>query len=121
MEIELKYEGYIKRQKADVAEVRRLEEKKLPPDADYPSIQGLRMEAREKLRKIRPASVGQASRISGVSPADISRAAHLAGAARGRGGTAVTEFSEKLLQLFAAYEIPASGDQAAALEATRNC
>lgn len=72
VEIELKYEGYIKRQKADVAEVRRLEEKKLPPDADYPSIQGLRMEAREKLRKIRPASVGQASRISGVSPADIS-------------------------------------------------
>ena len=72
VEIELKYEGYIKRQKADVAEVRRLEEKKLPPDADYPSIQGLRMEAREKLKKIRPASVGQASRISGVSPADIS-------------------------------------------------
>ena len=72
VEIELKYEGYIKRQKADVAEVRRLEERRLPQDADYESIQGLRMEAREKLKKIRPISVGQASRISGVSPADIS-------------------------------------------------
>ena len=72
VEIELKYEGYIKRQKADVAEVRRLEERRLPQDADYESIQGLRMEAREKMKKIRPISVGQASRISGVSPADIS-------------------------------------------------
>ena len=72
VEIELKYEGYIKRQQADVAEMRRLEAKKLPPDADYQSIQGLRMEAREKLAKVRPSSVGQASRISGVSPADIS-------------------------------------------------
>ena len=72
VEIELKYEGYIKRQKADVAEVRRLEERRLSQDADYESIQGLRMEAREKLKKIRPISVGQASRISGVSPADIS-------------------------------------------------
>ena len=72
VEIELKYEGYIKRQQADVAEMRRLEAKKLPPDADYQSIQGLRMEAREKLAKVRPLSVGQASRISGVSPADIS-------------------------------------------------
>ena len=72
VEIELKYEGYIKRQKADVAEVRRLEERRLPQDADYESIQGLRMEAREKLKKIRPISVGQATRNSGVSPADIS-------------------------------------------------
>ena len=72
VEIELKYEGYIKRQQADVAEMRRLEAKRLPPDADYQSIQGLRMEAREKLAKVRPSSVGQASRISGVSPADIS-------------------------------------------------
>ena len=72
MEIELKYEGYIKRQKADIAEMRRLERKRLPKDADYQSITGLRMEAREKLQKIRPANVGQASRISGVSPADVS-------------------------------------------------
>ncbi len=72
VEIELKYEGYIKRQKADIAEMRRLERKRLPKDADYQSITGLRMEAREKLQKIRPANVGQASRISGVSPADVS-------------------------------------------------
>ena len=72
VEIELKYEGYIKRQKADIAEMRRLEEKKLPEDVDYTTITGLRLEAQEKLNKVRPANIGQASRISGVSPADIS-------------------------------------------------
>ncbi|MBR4888211.1 MAG: tRNA uridine-5-carboxymethylaminomethyl(34) synthesis enzyme MnmG [Clostridia bacterium] len=72
VEIELKYEGYIKRQKADIAEMRRLEEKKLPEDIDYTTITGLRLEAQEKLNKVRPANIGQASRISGVSPADIS-------------------------------------------------
>jgi tRNA uridine 5-carboxymethylaminomethyl modification enzyme len=71
-EIELKYQGYIKRQKADIEEMRRLEVKILPPDIDYSSITGLRLEAREKLTKIRPANVGQAGRISGVTPADIS-------------------------------------------------
>ena len=72
VEIELKYAGYIERQRAAVAEMRRLENRALAPDTDYASITGLRMEAREKLKKVRPASVGQASRISGVSPADIS-------------------------------------------------
>ena len=71
-EIEIKYEGYIKRQQADIAEAARLEKKSLPDDIDYKSITGLRLEAAEKLSKIRPSSVGQASRISGVSPADIS-------------------------------------------------
>ena len=72
LEIELKYEGYIRRQKADIAEMRRLEKKLLPKNADYETIEGLRMEAREKLNKVRPANIGQASRISGVSPADVS-------------------------------------------------
>lgn len=71
-EIELKYEGYIKRQKADVKEMKRLEEKKIPEDINYKDVIGLRAEAVEKLEKVRPASVGQAGRISGVSPADIS-------------------------------------------------
>ena len=72
LEIELKYEGYIRRQKADIAEMRRLEKKLLPKNVDYETIEGLRMEAREKLNKVRPANIGQASRISGVSPADVS-------------------------------------------------
>ena len=71
-EIRLKYEGYIKRQLRQIEEFSRLEEKKLPRDIDYTSIAGLRLEAREKLEKIRPENFGQASRISGVSPADIS-------------------------------------------------
>lgn len=72
VEIEIKYEGYIKRQEADIAEMRRLEEKRLPEDIDYSKIVGLRLEAAEKLERIRPANIGQAGRISGVSPADIS-------------------------------------------------
>ena len=72
VEIELKYMGYIKRQKADIAEMRRLEQKKLPLDVDYTTVTGLRLEAQEKLGMVRPENVGQASRISGVSPADIS-------------------------------------------------
>lgn len=71
-EIELKYAGYIKKQLAQVDELRRLECRVLPPDIDYAAIAGLRLEAREKLTKVRPVSVGQAGRISGVSPADIS-------------------------------------------------
>ena len=72
VEIELKYEGYIRRQKADIAETRRLEQKLLPRKINYAEISGLRTEAQEKLQKVRPANIGQASRISGVSPADIS-------------------------------------------------
>ena len=72
VEVELKYEGYIARQAAQVREMRRLEEKRLPDSINYAEISGLRLEAREKLQKVRPESVGQASRISGVSPADIS-------------------------------------------------
>ena len=72
VEIELKYEGYIHRQKADIQEMRRLERQILPDGLDYDSIEGLRMEAREKLSRIRPQNIGQAGRISGVSPADIS-------------------------------------------------
>ena len=72
VEIELKYEGYIARQKADIEEMRRVERKKLPVDVDYQQIKGLRLEAAEKLSKVRPENIGQAGRISGVSPADIS-------------------------------------------------
>ena len=72
VEVELKYEGYIRRQQAAIDEMRRLENRLLPDDTDYPAIRGLRKEAQEKLSRVRPRSVGQASRISGVSPADIS-------------------------------------------------
>lgn len=68
----IKYEGYIKRQLMQVEQFKKLENKKIPFDIDYSQIQGLRLEARQKLSKIKPDSVGQASRISGVSPADIS-------------------------------------------------
>lgn len=71
-EISLKYEGYIKRQLKQVEEFTRMESRPLPADIDYDAINGLRLEAREKLKKIRPENFGQASRISGVSPADIS-------------------------------------------------
>ena len=71
-EISIKYEGYIKRELAEAQRQRRLEDKLLPADIVYSEIQGLRLEAAEKLDKIRPLNVGQASRISGVNPADIS-------------------------------------------------
>lgn len=70
--LQIKYEGYIHRQFALAKKLASLENKKLPEDVDYLSIRGLRIEARQKLDRVRPASVGQASRISGVSPADIS-------------------------------------------------
>ena len=72
VEIEIKYEGYISRQIKQVEETKRLESKKIPEDIDYDSIYGLRLEAKEKLNKIRPENIGRAGRISGVSPADIS-------------------------------------------------
>lgn len=72
VEIEIKYTGYIKLQKQQVEKFKKLERKLLPQDIDYSTIKGLRLEARQKLNKIKPNSVGQASRISGVSPADIS-------------------------------------------------
>ena len=68
----VKYEGYIKLQEEQVEKFKKLEKKLLPDNIDYSEIKGLRLEARQKLNKIRPNSVGQASRISGVSPADIS-------------------------------------------------
>ncbi len=70
--ISIKYEGYIERQERQVEQFRKLENKKLPDDIDYDKVGGLRLEARQKLKDYRPASIGQASRISGVSPADIS-------------------------------------------------
>lgn len=72
VEVEIKYEGYISKQLSQVEQMRKLENKKLPLDMDYNEIIGLRLEAREKLNKIKPISIGQASRISGVSPADVS-------------------------------------------------
>lgn len=71
-EIEVKYAGYIKKQLDRVEQVQRMQEKELPADLDYNKISGLRLEAREKLNKIRPRNIAQASRISGVSPADVS-------------------------------------------------
>ena len=70
--INIKYEGYIKRQMKQVEQFKKLENRKIPADIDYGQIQSLRIEAKQKLAQIRPASIGQASRISGVSPADIS-------------------------------------------------
>ena len=72
METEIKYEGYIKKELAEAARFGKLEEKKLPADIDYYSIRGIRAETQQKLTKFRPVNIGQASRISGVSPADIS-------------------------------------------------
>ncbi len=72
VEIEIKYEGYISRQQAQVNEMLRLEKKTIPQNIDYKEVYGLRLEAIEKLNKIKPVNIGQASRISGVSPADIS-------------------------------------------------
>lgn len=71
-EVKVKYQGYIKRELSEVERQKKLEDKRLPADIDYKSIVGLRLESAEKLDKIRPVSIGQASRISGVNPADIS-------------------------------------------------
>lgn len=70
-EIQIKYEGYLNKQDASIREQKRLEERKIPEDFDYMNLNGLRIEARQKLSKVRPLTLGQASRISGVSPADI--------------------------------------------------
>ena len=72
VEIDIKYEGYIKRAFAEAQRQRKLEDKHLSPDTDYTAIKGLRLEAAQKLNAIKPLTIGQASRISGVNPADIS-------------------------------------------------
>ena len=72
MELQIKYEGYIQKQLVQIEQMRKMESKKLPKDIDYSQVYGLRLEAVEKLNKIKPLSIGQASRISGVSPADVS-------------------------------------------------
>ena len=72
VEIQVKYEGYIKMQEQQVEKFKKLEEKLLPEDIDYEKMEGISLEARQKLQKFKPRSIGQASRISGVSPADIS-------------------------------------------------
>jgi len=71
LEVQIKYEGYIQKQQQQILRYHKLENKMLDEDLDYESLEGLRKEAIQKLSQIRPASVGQASRISGVSPADI--------------------------------------------------
>ena len=72
VEIEIKYEGYIERQQRQVEQFKKMEKKKIPYDLNYDDVPSLRLEARQKLKSFHPVSVGQASRISGVSPADIS-------------------------------------------------
>ena len=72
VEIEIKYQGYIERQQRQVEQYKKMEKKRIPESIDYDDVKSLRLEARQKLKKFRPVSVGQASRISGVSPADIS-------------------------------------------------
>jgi tRNA uridine 5-carboxymethylaminomethyl modification enzyme len=71
VELQLKYEGYIKRQQEEVVKFKRLEEMRIPEHFDYQGLSGFKKEALEKLKKVRPFSIGQASRISGVSPGDI--------------------------------------------------
>lgn len=72
VEIQTKYEGYIKKQLEQVDRLKKMERKRIPEWIDYDDIQGIAMEARQKLKEVRPLSVGQASRVSGVNPADIS-------------------------------------------------
>ena len=72
IEVEVKYDGYIRRQEIQVSQFKRLEKKLIPPSIEYDKVYGLRLEARQKLTAVRPASIGQASRISGVTPADVS-------------------------------------------------
>jgi len=72
VEIQIKYEGYIQKSLQEVERLKKMENKKIPEDIDYDAIQGLATEARQKLKQVRPLSIAQASRISGVNPADIS-------------------------------------------------
>ncbi|MGC8778842.1 MAG: tRNA uridine-5-carboxymethylaminomethyl(34) synthesis enzyme MnmG, partial [Candidatus Caldatribacteriaceae bacterium] len=71
VEIEIKYRGYIQRQIQQIEELRKMEDKRIPPDFDFSKVTGLSSEAREKLQKVRPTTLGQASRVAGVTPADI--------------------------------------------------
>jgi tRNA uridine 5-carboxymethylaminomethyl modification enzyme len=88
VEIAIKYAGYVERQETEVAKLKTLEEKNIPPTFDFSTVPSLRLEARQKLAKIRPQTIGQAGRISGVSPADISiLLVWLKRAGAGNGGT----------------------------------
>jgi len=91
VEIEAKYAGYIETQLAEVARFRRLEDWRIPTDLDYPSLRGLRLEAREMLSRTRPATVGQATRLAGVNPADVSVLLVHLKRLRGRAGQAGSE------------------------------
>ena len=71
VEIEIKYEGYIARQQRQVEQFRKMEERRIPEDLDYDKVPSLRNEARQKLKEVRPSSIGQASRVMGVNPADV--------------------------------------------------
>ena len=72
VELQIKYKGYIEKQLVQIEQASKLERKILPQNTDYSKVHGLRLEAAEKLNKVQPASIGQAARISGVSPADVS-------------------------------------------------
>ena len=71
VEIEIRYEGYIERQKKQVEQFEKLEHKRIPDSIDYDKVTGIRIEARQKFKKFRPTSIGQAGRLSGVTPADV--------------------------------------------------
>ena len=72
MEIQVKYDGYVSRQESEISKLQKLERKKLPLDVDFEKIRGLSNEAKERLSIVRPVTIGQASRVAGVTPADVS-------------------------------------------------
>ena len=112
VEIELKYEGYIKRQRADIEEARRLERKRLPQDVDYSAIQGLRLEAGEKLNKVKPENIGQAGAHQRGEPGGHLRAADLAGLQRTGRRESMTDIRQELQEKAKAMGIKLTAQQA---------